>query len=324
MVGCDWRAALLQHNNEILIQMNDDWHFDSQSVKHFSRTRLMSEMRQLVCEIFCKTAFGLQRKTKTNRHCCCRSVGSIQIKLKAQLVWMLAWCSVTQSEMVYECVDKLREEDPRWWEIFNCCRSSVFSLSRSSGRCDHMCAGGESRNSLSGYIYSLSVCNTRGRAGLFPGSASLPVFSFCECEQRDSWKDEWKHGEMNKPRSSDRALRYPEVLVFFPDTASTHWSWSLGQSSLWSGRRGLHWIQHWRGHCHATEAGLAVEEMFQIQRRTEAAEGCTETSGSGSQTGWRALSWSWRGPRCCSHTPCWETRPPASVTASCAASPVGR
>lgn len=36
------------------------------------------------------------------------------------------------------------------------------------------------------------------------------------------------------------------------------------------------------------------------------------------------LSWFWPGPHCCSHTPSWETRPPASGKASCAASPVGR
>lgn len=36
------------------------------------------------------------------------------------------------------------------------------------------------------------------------------------------------------------------------------------------------------------------------------------------------LSWFWPGPHCCSHTPSWETRPPASGKVSCAASPVGR
>ena len=42
---------------------------------------------------------------------------------------------------------------------------------------------------------------------------------------------------------------------------------------------------------HATEADLAAAEKSQIQRRTEAAGGCRETSGSESQTGWRALEW---------------------------------
>lgn len=36
------------------------------------------------------------------------------------------------------------------------------------------------------------------------------------------------------------------------------------------------------------------------------------------------LSWFWPGPHCCSHTPSWETRPPASGKVSCAASPAGR
>lgn len=40
---------------------------------------------------------------------------------------------------------------------------------------------------------------------------------------------------------------------------------------------------------YATEAGSEAEEMFQIRMKTEPAEGCRETSGFESQTGWRAL-----------------------------------
>lgn len=39
-------------------------------------------------------------------------------------------------------------------------------------------------------------------------------------------------------------------LWFFSDREPTHWSWSSDRSSLWSERRGRHWIQHWRGYCH--------------------------------------------------------------------------
>lgn len=191
-------------------------------------------MRQLVCERFCKTAFGLKTKTKTNRHCCCLSVGSIQIKLKAQLVWMLAWCTVTQSELLYECVHKLKRRigcDERF-ETVQCFLSEedvVITVCSWRVRVQ------------SGWLYLQSEC-------LWYSSISSSV-CLCECEQQDRGNGEWKHGETDTPRSSDRALRYPEVLVFF-QWESTHWSWSSDRSSLWSGRRGLHWIQHWKGYCH--------------------------------------------------------------------------
>lgn len=106
-------------------------------------------------------------------------------------------------------------------------------------------------------------------------------------------------GRMNSSPGSDVFTPWPRIVFF---SQLTHWSWSSDQKTLWSGMRGLHWIRHWRGCCHATKAGLVVEEMLQIQRRTEAAAGYREKSGFERQTSQRVLSWFWPGPRCCSRT----------------------
>lgn len=142
---------------------------------------------------------------------------------------MLAWRAVTQS--VYECVDKVKRRI-EVMEDFKLLTVQCFLSSRSWG-------GVEEEESM----YSLSVCNARGRAP----SASPPVF-FVNVSRTEE--------EMNKSteRRGGRCLRipplrYPEVLVF-SDGQSTHWSWSWGRSSLWLGRRGPHWTQHWRGCCH--------------------------------------------------------------------------
>lgn len=155
---------------------------------------------------------------------------------------MLAWCTVTQSELVYKC--QTEEEDGGderfWW------RSSVFSLyGEGKVRWSDVWSCGwvapdESMYSSSGYIYSLSVCKSR---------ISISCSVFCACGQ-DRGEKMNKSTERRINRSLQIVPLHTQKSLCFSDRQSTHWSWSSGRSSLWLERRGRHWIQHWRGYCH--------------------------------------------------------------------------